>query len=103
QVTDSVTVSEAATPLLDTQGATIAGTITQREIESLPSFGRDPFQLARLTPGVFGNGAIAVGGGTTSMPGVNRSSAGAVNSIFFIENGPQIIANGTRQNSNNIQ
>src|SRR5262249_22941464 len=29
--------------------------------------------------------------------------AGAANSIFFIENGPQIIANGTRQNSNNIQ
>jgi hypothetical protein len=103
QVTDSVTVTEAAAPLLDTQGATIAGRITQRELESLPSFGRDPFQLARLTPGVFGNGAIAVGGGTTSMPGVNRPSAGAVNSIFFIENGPQIIANGTRQNSNNIQ
>lgn len=103
QVTDSVTVTEASAPLLDTQSATIAGTITQREIENLPSFGRDPFQLARLTPGVFGNGAIAVGGGTTSMPGVNRPSAGAVNSIFFIENGPQIIANGARQNSNNIQ
>ncbi|MGH9674603.1 MAG: hypothetical protein ACRD44_15600 [Bryobacteraceae bacterium] len=72
-------------------------------MESLPSFGRDPFQLARLTPGVFGDGAIANGGGNTSMPGVNRPAAGAANSIFFIENGPQVIANGTRQNSNNIQ
>jgi hypothetical protein len=103
QVSESVTVNETSAPLLDTQGATIAGTITAREVENLPSFARDPFQLARLTPGVFGNGAIANGGGTTSMPGVNRPAAGAANSIFFLENGPQIIANGARQNSNNIQ
>lgn len=103
QVSESITVNEPSVPLLDTQGATISGTITSREVESLPSFARDPFQLARLTPGVFGNGAIANGGGTTSMPGVNRPAAGASNSIFFLENGPQIIANGTRQNSNNIQ
>lgn len=103
QLADSITVSESATPLLNTQGAAISGTITTREIENLPSFARDPFQLARLAPGVFGNGAIAAGGGTTSMPGVNRPSAGTANSIFFIENGPQVIANGTRQNSNNIQ
>lgn len=103
QVAESVTVSEAAVPLLKTEGALIEGTITTREIENLPSFARDPFQLARLTPGVFGNGAIAAGGGTTSMPGVNRPASGATNSIFFIENGPQVIANGARQNSNNIQ
>ena len=41
--------------------------------------------------------------GTTTMPGSNRPSAGAANSIFFIENGPQITANGTRPNSNLIQ
>ena len=72
-------------------------------MENLPSFGRDPFQLVRLTPGVFGDGAQASNGGTTTMPGSNRPSAGAANSIFFIENGPQIIANGTRPNSNIIQ
>jgi hypothetical protein len=103
QVSESITVSEAAVPLLDTQGATIGGTITRRDVENLPSFGRDPFQLIRLTPGVFGNGAQSSSGGTTQMPGVNRPSAGALSSIFFIENGPQVIANGTRQNSNNIQ
>lgn len=103
QLTESVTVTDSAVPLLNTQGANIEGTITTREIENLPSFGRDPFQLARLAPGVFGDGAVSRGGGTTSMPGVNRPSAGVGNSIFFIENGPQIIANGTRQNSNNIQ
>ncbi|HLH17224.1 MAG TPA: TonB-dependent receptor [Bryobacteraceae bacterium] len=103
ETTTSVTVSEAAVPLLNTEDAVISGTITKREVENLPSFGRDPFQLARLAPGVFGDGAISNSGGTTSMPGVNRPSAGAVNSIFFIENGPQVIANGTRQVSNNIQ
>jgi len=103
EVTSSVTVEGAALPMLNTQSAMVEGTITAREVENLPSFGRDPFQLARLAPGVFGDGAIATGGGTTSMPGVNRPSAGALNSIFFIENGPQVIANGTRQNSNNIQ
>lgn len=103
QLAETVTVSEPSLPLIDTQSAIIQGTITTREIESLPSFGRDPFQLLRLTPGVFGDGAISRGGGTTSMPGVNRPAGGSSNSIFFIENGPQIIANGTRQNSNNIQ
>jgi hypothetical protein len=103
QVTESVNVTEASVPLLNTESAVIAGTITTREVENLPSFGRDPLQLARLAPGVFGDGAIANGGGTTSLPGTNRPNGGAVNSIFFIENGPQVIANGTRQNSNNIQ
>jgi hypothetical protein len=100
---ESVSVVEASVPLLATENAIIAGSITQHEVENLPSLGRDPFQLLRLTPGVFGDGAISAAGGTTSMPGVNRPSAGSANSIFFIENGPQIIANGTRQNSNNIQ
>ncbi len=103
QVTEEVTVTAASTPLIDTEDALIAGTITKREVEDLPSFGRDPLQLARLAPGVFGDGAIAAGGGTTSLPGTNRPNGGAVNSIYFIENGPQVIANGTRQNSNNIQ
>lgn len=102
QVTEQVTVA-AATPLIDTEDALISGAVTAREVENLPSFGRDPLQLARLAPGVFGDGAIANGGGTTSLPGTNRPNGGAVNSIFFLENGPQIIANGTRQNSNNIQ
>src|SRR5579872_5721913 len=102
-VTESVTVSESSVPLIDTQAATIGGTLTARDVENLPSFGRDPFQLMRLTPGVFGDGAQVSSGGTTTMPGSNRPSAGAANSIFFIENGPQITANGTRPNSNLIQ
>ncbi len=103
QVTESVTVSESSVPLIDTQSALIGGTLGEREIENLPSMGRDPFQLMRLAPGVFGDGAQTNTGGTTQMPGSNRPSAGPANSIFFIENGPQITANGTRPNSNLIQ
>ncbi|HXN24633.1 MAG TPA: TonB-dependent receptor [Candidatus Dormibacteraeota bacterium] len=102
-VTESVTVSESSVALLDTQAAAIGGTFTSRDVENLPSMGRDPFQLIRLTPGVFGDGAQTRDGGTTTMPGSNRPSAGPANSIFFIENGPQITANGTRPNSNLIQ
>src|SRR5260370_2313982 len=102
-VTESVTVSESSVPLIDTQAATIGGTLTARDVENLPSFGRDPFQLMRLTPGVFGDGAQVSSGGTTTMPSANRPSAGAAHNIFFIENGPQITANGTRPNSNLIQ
>ncbi|MCI0622463.1 MAG: TonB-dependent receptor [Acidobacteria bacterium] len=103
EITESITVSELMIPRIDSQSAIIGGTITAKEFERLPSFGRDPFKLLRLAPGVFGDGAQSAGGGGTSMPGVNRGGAGAADSIFGLENGPQIIANGTRQNSNNIQ
>ena len=103
QVTESVTVAESSLPLMETEEPTVGGTLTSRDVENLPAFGRDPFQLVRLAPGVFGDGAQASSGGTTTMPGSNRPSAGAANSIFFLENAPQITANGTRPNSNNIQ
>ncbi len=103
QTTESVTVSETVVPLIDTQTAVISGTITAKEVENLPSFGRDPYQLLRLAPGVFGNGALTAGGGSQMLPGTNMGAAGATDSVFKVENGAQIIANGTRQNSNNFQ
>lgn len=72
-VTESVTVSEASVPLIDTEAASIGGTLTSRDVENLPSFGRDPFQLIRLAPGVFGDGAQSFGGGTTTMPTASSS------------------------------
>src|SRR5262249_27429884 len=102
-ISDSVTVTQPSVPLLETQTPTIGTTLTARDVENLPSFGRDPFQTIRLAPGAFGDGAQVSSGGTMTMPGSNRPSAGAANSIFFIENGPQVTANGTRPNSNLIQ
>lgn len=103
QVSESITVSETVVPLIDTQTAVISGTITTKEVENLPSFGRDPYQLLRLAPGVFGNGALTAGGGSQMLPGTNMGGSGATDSIFKVENGAQIIANGTRQNSNSFQ
>src|SRR5258708_10503263 len=53
QATESITVSESSVPLMDTEAATIGGTLTARDVENLPSMGRDPLQLMRLTPGAF--------------------------------------------------
>lgn len=103
QTTESITVEAAVTPLLDTETAMITGTISTKEIQSLPSFSRDPYQLLRLAPGVFGDGSLASGGATNSIPGTNQGGPSATDSIFKVENGVQIIANGTRQNSNNFQ
>lgn len=103
ETTQSVTVSESVVPLIDTQTALITGVITAKELDHLPSFARDPYQLVRLTPGVFGDGALDSGGGSAMLPGTNVGAPSATDSIFKVENGAQAIANGTRQNSNNIQ
>jgi len=103
QTTETVTVEAQVVPLLDTETALIGGTITDKEIDNLPSFSRDPYQLMRLAPGVFGDGSLSKGGGTNTLPGFNKAGPSATDSIFNVENGVQITANGTRQNSNSYQ
>src|SRR5581483_4338150 len=103
QTTQSVTVDAATEPPLETQSAMVGGALTSRDIQNLPSFARDPYQLMRLAPGVFGDGALSGSGGTSSLPGTNIGGPSATDSIFKVENGVQITANGTRQNSNNFQ
>jgi carboxypeptidase family protein/TonB-dependent receptor-like protein len=101
--TESVTVSGDSTPLIDTETANLQGTVNSRQIQSLPSFGRDPFQLLQLAPGAFGDGAQAAGGGTNSLPSSSMAGSGATDGIFKIENGGQVTANGARVGSNNYQ
>ena len=103
ETTQSITVEGAVTPMIDTETAMIAGTVTLKEIQSLPSYSRDPYQLIRMAPGVFGDGALSSGGATNSLPGTNTGGPSATDSIFKVENGVMVIANGTRQNSNNFQ
>lgn len=98
----TVTVHGNQIPLLETSTASIGGTISSEQIQHMPSFGRDPFQLAQLAPGAFGNGAQASGGGAASLPGSNRSSTGAAGGIFTTENAPQIVANGDQNENNGI-
>jgi hypothetical protein len=99
QTTDVVTVTGAA-PLIDTATGNISGTITAQQIQKLPSLGRDPFQLLQLAPGAFGDAARAAGGGVQNHPGTTIGGAG---SVFGIENGGQIVANGARTGENNYQ
>jgi hypothetical protein len=95
-----VTVSAEVLPVLNTESAEIGGTITSKDVQNLPSFGRDPYTLVRLAPGVFGDGALGNDGSANNLPGTN---IGAGNGIFAVENGVQITANGERQNANSFQ
>jgi Carboxypeptidase regulatory-like domain/TonB dependent receptor len=101
--TQSVTVTAPVTTLINTQSATLSGTLTAKEIQLLPSIGRDPFQLARLMPGVTGDDALNSSGAANDLPGNSGpGGSGAANSIFQTENQVQISANGTRTTSSNI-
>jgi hypothetical protein len=104
QSSESVTVNGDAAPLIDTETATISGTVTAQQIQTLPSFGRDVFQLAQLAPGIFGDGSQGNGGGTNNLPGnAGPGGPGAETGIFGTENGPQVSAGGGRRELNNIQ
>ncbi len=100
QVSDTVTVSADSTPALQTENANIDRGITQAEIRRLPQFGRDPYELLRLAPGVFGQGARSGSGGAVNLP--NTTGPGGSNtSIFQVENVVPISANGQRVSANN--
>jgi hypothetical protein len=103
QTTESIEVTGSVAPLIDTETAMIGGSLNATEVEELPAFGRDPYKLLNLAPGVFGDGALTNSGGAASLPGTNTGAAGATDSIFKVENGAQFVANGTRQNSNNFE
>src|SRR5690348_9637382 len=100
-VTESVTVSGSAVPLIDTETANLSGTVNTQDFQRLPSFGRDPFQLLQLAPGAFGDGSQGAGGGTQNLPATTIGGTGGTDGVFKIENGGQITANGARTGQNN--
>src|SRR5215475_2698282 len=103
-VSQSVTVNGDTTPTLDTETAQVSGTLTSREVQNLPSLGRDPFQLLRLAPGVIGDAAHSNNGGSQNTPGSAGPGGTSVsNSIFQTENQVQINANGQRNTTNSYQ
>ena len=103
QVSQSVTVNGSSLPTIDTESGTVSGTITNQEIQILPSVGRDPYQLLRLAPGVFGDGAEGSNGGSQALPGQNQAGSNPSSSIFMTENQPGIVADGARNNGNSYQ
>lgn len=95
-----VTVNGNTIPALQTSDANIQGTINTAQIQRLPAFGRDPYELLRLTPGITGDDSRAGNGQAVFLPnntGVGQSNSG----IFQTENQIQISADGQRVGDNN--
>jgi hypothetical protein len=103
---ESVTVNGDVAPALQTEDASVQGTISETEVESLPEIDRDPYELLRLAPGVMGDGARFGDGRSAGFPngsGAVSASAGPGGSntaIFQVENQQPISANGQRVTSN---
>lgn len=102
EVAETVTVTADQVPTLETENANVSRAITTQEVLRLPQFGRDPYELARLTPGVFGSGARSSTGGSVGLPNTS-GPGGSNNSIFQTENQVPISANGQRVSANNFQ
>jgi hypothetical protein len=95
---ESVTVT-AGTEALQTENASVTGTITARQVVDLPEFGRDPYNLIRLTPGVFGDASRQANGNSLAIP-QQVGPGGSNNQIFQTENQVQAIADGQRVSAN---
>src|SRR5882762_3840062 len=103
-VSQQVLVTADSAPAIDTQTGNISGTLSTKEIQNLPSFNRDPFQLLRLAPGVFGDAAHGTSGDSQNTPG-SQGPGGpqASRGIFATENQVQVNANGQRNTANSFQ
>ena len=100
QESQTVTVNAELVPLLQTSDASIGSTIDSAEIDRLPIFGADPYELLRTAPGISGDGARSGSGGAVFLP--NGAGPGGSNSgIFQTENQVQISADGQRVADNN--
>lgn len=99
-VTEQVTVSASA-EALQTENANVTTTISSLQINRLPQVGSDPYELIRLAPGVFGDGARAANGTAANLPN-SGGPGGSNSSIFQVENQVQVVANGQRNSGNNF-
>jgi hypothetical protein len=109
QLQETVTVTGASAPELQTENASVSGVVTTEEVRDLPQVGRDPYELLRLAPGVVGDAGRSGNGqsvGFPNSPGRGSRVAGPGGSntaIFQSENQPPISANGQRVSANNFQ
>jgi len=99
EVSQTVTVTGETAPLLQTENAQIGREVTTREVQSLPQFGRDPYELIRLSPNVTSDMARDGSGNAVALP--NTTGPGGANtSIFQTENQLAVSANGQRLSAN---
>jgi hypothetical protein len=98
-VSQSVTVSSEPPGVVQTENAQIGQNIGTREVDSLPQFGRDPYELLRLSPNTTADMARSGNGNSVSLP--NETGPGGSNySIFQTENTVPVSANGQRVSKN---
>ena len=95
---ESVTVTASAGGL-QTEDANVGNTLSSQKIVDLPEFGRDPYELVRLTPGVFADSARQGNGNSLALP-QQAGPGGSSAQIFQTENQVQAIANGQRVSAN---
>lgn len=100
-ITEAVTITAEAGEQLQTENANVSRAISTQEVRQLPQNGRDPYELVRLTPGVFGDGARGGNGNAVNLPNTT-GPGGSNNSIFQTENQVPISANGQRLSANNF-
>ena len=82
----TVTVNAETEPLLQSETASINGVVTDNQIQHMPSFGRDVFQLIQLAPGVFGDGSQGSGGNSQRVCPEHRAPvAPAVTPVFLLQ------------------
>jgi hypothetical protein len=95
QESQTVTVNADGQTALQTSDASIGSTITSDEIQRLPIFGADPYELLRTAPGITGDGSRSGNGQAVFLP--NGAGPGGSNSgVFQTENQVQISADGQR-------
>jgi hypothetical protein len=104
EVSQSVTVNGDSTPLIDTETGNLSGTVTDNQVQHMPSFGRDVLRLVQLAPGAFADGSQASGNDNYNLPGTQTGGgqSGGADGIFKTENGAQVIANGQQTENNGI-
>jgi Carboxypeptidase regulatory-like domain len=101
--TEAITVDAGEVPALDTTTANINGTITNDQIQHMPSFNRDVFQLATLAPGMFGDNSMASGGNENNLPAEQQAGEQAQTGVFREgEQTAQVSGNGGQLNTNNV-
>jgi hypothetical protein len=106
-VSESMTVT-ATDVALQTEDASVEATISRQQIDRLPEFNRDPYELLRLTPGIAGDGSRNGSGLSVGFPnghgansgGTSGGTGGSNTAIFQTENQQPISANGQRVTSN---
>jgi hypothetical protein len=101
----TVNVDASLAPAIDTETASINGVVTDREIQHLPSFGRDVIKLTQLAPGIFADGSQAGGGGNFyNLPGTQSgpTPSGGSTGIFGTENLTPGFSNGNQAQNNGV-